>query len=94
MRISSRFLRTTLTSALLCIILSVTASAAYGSGIVTQNSLRLRKEATTGSAILNTVDKGTKVVVLENQKNGWYKVELNGTVGYICLLYTSPSPRD
>ena len=92
MRNSSRFLRTALTSALLCVVLSVTASAAYGSGVVTENSLRLRKDASTSSAILNTVDKGTKVVVLENQKNGWYKVELNGTVGYMSASYLSVTP--
>ena len=92
MRISSRFLRTALTSAMLCVVLSVTVSAAYGTGTVTENSLRLREKASTGSAILNTVDKGTKVIVLENQKNGWYKVELNGTVGYMSAAYLSVTP--
>lgn len=92
MRSSSRFLRTALTSALLCLALSVTASAAYGSGVVTENSLRLREEANTSSAVLNMVDKGTKVVVLENQKNGWYKVDLNGTVGYMSANYLSVTP--
>ena len=92
MRNPSRFLRTALTSALLCIVLSVTASAAYGSGVVTENSLRLRQSASTNSAILDTVSKGTKVVVLENQKNGWYKVELNGTVGYMSANYLSVTP--
>lgn len=92
MRISSRFLRTTLTSALLCVALSVTASAAYGSGVVTENSLRLREAANTSSDVLNMVDKGTKVVVLENQKNGWYKVDLNGTVGYMSANYLSVTP--
>ena len=92
MRISSRFLRTALTSALLCLVLSVTASAAYGTGVVTENSLRLRQGASTGSAILDTVDKGTKVVVLEDQTNGWYKVELNGVVGYMSANYLSVTP--
>ena len=94
MRISSRFLRTALTSALFCVVLSVTVSASsYGSGLVTENSLRLREGASTSSAILNTVDKGTKVVVLENRKNGWYKVELNGTVGYMSADYLSVTPN-
>ena len=53
MRISSRFLRTALTSALLCAVFAATASAAnYGSGVVTENSLRLRQGANTSSAIL------------------------------------------
>lgn len=93
MRSSSRFLRTALTCALLCVALSVAVSAAsYGSGTVTENSLRLREGASTSSAILNTVNKGTKVVVLENQKNGWYKVDLNGTVGYMSADYLSVTP--
>ena len=93
MRGSSRFLRTALTSALLCIALSVTASAAYGAGTVTENSLRLRERASTDSAVLDMVDKGTKVVVLENQKNGWYKVDLNGTIGYMSAKYLSVTPN-
>lgn len=85
---SARFLRTTLTAALLCVSLAVSASAlTYGTGIVTGDSLRLRAEANTSSPILTTVRKGTQVVVVENQINGWYKVDVNGAVGYMSADY-------
>lgn len=87
---SARFLRTTLTAALLCVSLVVSASAlTYGTGTVTGDSLRLRAESNTTSSILTTVTKGTQVVVLENQVNGWYKVDISGTVGYMSADYLS-----
>lgn len=87
---SAHFLRTTLTTALLCASLAVNVSAlSYGAGTVTGDSLRLRESANTGSAILSTVTKDTNVVVLENQVNGWYKVNSNGTVGYMSADYLS-----
>lgn len=87
---SARFLRTTLTAALLCVSLAVSASAlTYGTGTVTGDSLRLRAEANTTSSILTTVTNGTQVVVLENQVNGWYKVDVSGTVGYMSADYLS-----
>lgn len=87
---SARFLRTTLTAALLCVSLAVSASAlTYGTGTVTGDTLRLRAEANTTSSILTTVVKGTQVVVLENQVNGWYKVDVSGSVGYMSADYLS-----
>ncbi len=89
---SVRILRTTLTGTLLCICLTAAACAAtYGVGTVTGDSLRLREGAGSNTAILTTVSKGETVVVLENQANGWYKVDLNGTVGYMSADYLSVS---
>lgn len=89
---SAYIVRTTLTAAFLCVLLAASASAlTYGSGTVTGDSLRLRAEANTSSSILATVPKGTQVVVLENEVNGWYKVDLNGTVGYMSADYLSVS---
>ena len=92
MRTPSRFLRTALTSALLCVVLSVTVSAAsYGTGVVTE-TLRLRKGPDIETATLDTVSKGTTVTVLENQNMGWYKVEHKGVVGYMFSKYLSVTP--
>lgn len=86
----AHFLRTMLTVTSLCAILVVSASAlTYGTGTVTGDSLRLRANASTASSILTTVPKGTQVIVLENQVNGWYQVDLNGTVGYMSADYLS-----
>lgn len=86
---SVRLLRTVLTGALLCVCLSVTAFALPGVGTVTGDSLRLREEANTDCTILATVSKGTNVTVLDNQPEGWYKVDWNGTVGYMSADYLS-----
>lgn len=89
---SAHVLRTTLTAALLCASLAMSASAlSYGAGTVTGDSLRLRESADTSSSILTTVTKGTNVVVLENQVDGWYKVDISGTVGYMAADYLSVS---
>jgi len=62
---------------------------------VNQNSVRVRKSATTSSKILKTLSKGAKVTILQKKvayKNGYYwdKVKLsNGTIGYIASKYLS-----
>lgn len=87
---SARFLRTALTGALLCAGLAVNASAlTYGVGTVTGDTLRLRESASTDSAVLSTAVKDAEVVVLENQTDGWYKVDMSGTVGYMSAEYLS-----
>ena len=92
MSYSARLLRTAATGALLSVCLTVSASAlTYGVGTVTGDSLRLRESASTDSAILTTAVKGTDVVVLENQVNGWYKVNLAGAEGYMSADYLKSS---
>ena len=44
------------------------------------------------SETLSQILYGEKFKVLKNQKN-WVKIKTNFD-NYICLLYTSPSPRD
>lgn len=89
---STRFLRTALTAGLLSVFLAVNASAmAYGVGTVTGDSLRLRESANTDSTVLDTAVNGAAVVVLEDQNAGWYKVDMNGTVGYMSAGYLSVS---
>ena len=43
-------------------------------GIVNADTLRLRKEASTDSAVLELLSKDEKVDILE-EKDGWYKVK-------------------
>lgn len=94
MKHSAPFLRTTLTAACLCVSLAVSASAlTCGVGTVTGDSLRLRSEANTDSTILTTAVKGTHVIVLEDQTDGWYQVELDGQVGYMSADYLSVSAQ-
>lgn len=68
-------------------LLTGIASAAFGTGTVTGSSVRVREEATTSSATLDTVSKGGKVSVLEDAQNGWYKVQVGDQVGYMSAEY-------
>lgn len=91
---SAGFLRTALTGALICACLTVSASAmAYGVGTVTGDSLRLRESAGTDSNILDTAAQGAAVVVLEDQANGWYRVGMDGLIGYMSADYLSVSTQ-
>ena len=68
-------------------LLTGIASAAFGTGTVTASALRLRQEANTSSATLDTVSRGGKVSVLEDVQDGWYKVQVDDQVGYMSAEY-------
>ena len=73
-----------LAAAGLAIVMTVgTAFASYGTGTVTADALRMRSKPNTGSSILTTLYKGTKVELLSTEENGWYKVIYNGKEGYM-----------
>ena len=73
-----------LAAAGLAIVMTVgTAFASYGTGTVTADALRMRSKPNTGSSILTTLYKGTKVELLSAEENGWYKVSYNGKEGYM-----------
>ena len=79
----------------LTLSLAAGMASAFGTGTVTaSSSLRLRSQATTSSATLAKAPKGTQVEVLEDAVNGWYKVSLNGTVGYMSADYLSVVPTE
>lgn len=63
-------------------------SSSGESGIINASSVRLRKSASTSSAILDVLSKNSKITVYE--KNGsWYKVSYNGTTGYVYASYVT-----
>ncbi len=81
-------------TALFLLLCAGTASAAsYGAGTVTGDGLRLRTEPGTDAGILLTVDSGTRVVVLENAVNDWYKVFCQAKEGYMSADYVDVSTK-
>ena len=81
-------LRTLVISAALFTLCAVSASATdLGVGTVTGDGLRLRSEASTGSAILTTANTGDLAIVLEDVGDGWYKVDYHSTEGYMSAQY-------
>ena len=55
-------------------------------GTATAN-LNFRKTASTSGLIMSTIKKGSKVEILSNLNNGWYKVKYNGITGYVSSQY-------
>lgn len=65
----------------------------YGAGVVTGDGLRLREKPNTSSEVLATLHSDTCVVVLEDARDGWYKVSYQGKTGYLSADYVSASAR-
>lgn len=63
------------------------AAAHVGVGTVTADGLRLRSEANTTSSVLTSAATGAHVVVLEEEQNGWYKVNCGTKEGYMSAAY-------
>lgn len=86
--ISAKLVRKSLVTALLAGALIVGASAS-SVGTVTASALNFRSGASTSSASMGLVYNGSKVTVLEDLGNGWYKVKYNGQTGYMSADYLS-----
>ena len=59
-------------------------------GVVNTETLRLRKDASTESAVLELLSKDEKVDILE-EKDGWYKVKFNDYTGYVSKEFITTS---
>ena len=72
---------------MLALIISIFSTKAYATnGKVNQETIRMRKEASTDSTILEQFDKGQKLDVIE-QSGDWVKVKANGMTGYVHKDY-------
>ena len=56
-------------------------------GTVSANSLNVRNGASTSSAKIGSLYRGTKVEVVNVESNGWYKIKYNGSFGYVSNEY-------
>lgn len=65
------------------------ADLTAGVGTVTASALKLRAEASTSSACLTLLPKGTVVVLEDKAVDGWYKVTYEGETGYLSSDYVS-----
>ena len=48
---------------------------------------RVRKTASTGSAILNQLPSGKQVEIVDTATNGWYGIQLGSVKGYVSASY-------
>lgn len=93
-----RKLTTVILALMLCVsTLTIPASAAgvtmYGIGFVNADALRLRSEANTTSAILDTAYQNDCVVVI-SKSGEWYKVNYNLQEGYMHESYLNVATRE
>lgn len=59
-------------------------------GVVNTETLRLRKDASTESIVLELLSKDDKVDILE-EKDGWYKVKFKDYTGYVSKEFITAS---
>lgn len=59
-------------------------------GVVNTETLRLRKDASVESSVLELLSKDEKVDILE-EKDGWYKVKFNDYTGYVSKEFINKS---
>lgn len=62
-------------------------TVAYGAGTVSASVLNIRSGPGTNYSVASTVKNGSTVVVLEKTTSAWYKINYNGTVGYVSSQY-------
>ena len=61
-------------------------SGNFGTGTISGDDVRMRSGAGTGSSVIGTYDKGTKMSVIGASGN-WYQVSYNGKTGYVSADY-------
>lgn len=71
------------------LLVTTVAAADLGSGKITASALRVRESATTESAILTLIPKGTTVELLA-EEGDWYLTNYSGFMGYISKEYVAP----
>lgn len=64
-----------------------TGTIAYGAGTVSASVLNIRSGPGTDYSIVSTVRNGSIVVILEQSTEDWYRINYDGTVGYVSADY-------
>lgn len=82
-----------ITSAALLLCAGQASALSFGAGTVTGGSLRLREDASLNANVLDTLDAGVHVVVLEDVVDGWYKVSYLDKTGYVSADYLEVSTQ-
>ena len=76
-----------LTTLALTAFASAEGEMSIGAGCTTGTSLRMRSEPNTSSAIVTTLNKSVAVALLDDSVPGWYKINYNGSTGYVSADY-------
>jgi cell wall-associated NlpC family hydrolase len=60
---------------------------AYGAGRVSASALNVRDSAGTAGSVIATLYKDEYVVILDGAGSDWYRINHDGTVGYVAAMY-------
>lgn len=71
------------------LLVAYAAATCVGVATVNGDGLRLRSEASISSTVLATANQGDLAVVLEEAKDGWYKVDFGTRVGYMSAGFVT-----
>ena len=86
-----KFLCTVLVVAMIVTSVAFSASAAgtvaYGAGTVSATTLNIRSGPGTTYSVVDTVNNGEIVVIIEKSNSEWYRINHDGTVGYVSSRY-------
>lgn len=88
-----KFKKMFLSTAALLVIVSIFCFNAFAATIGTvrvSTSLNIRQSASTSAPIIGRLYNGTNVYIT-GSSNGWYQVNVNGTVGWVSAAYVSTS---
>ena len=80
-------LRGTAAGLLLAVCLTTPTLALTGVVDVGGSVLRVRKTASTGSAVLDQLPSGKQVEIVDTATNGWYGIQLGSVKGYVSASY-------
>lgn len=80
-------LRGTAAGLLLAVCLTTPTLALTGVVDVGGSVLRVRKTASTGSAVLDQLSSGKQVEIVDTATNGWYGIRLGSVKGYVSASY-------
>ncbi len=84
-----KILRTTIAAAICCCTLAGGVFADCIGGGATTTEVNLRSGAGTDNSIILTAASGANMIVESGPENGWYKVYVNGSWGYMSADYVS-----
>lgn len=72
------------------LLLNVSAAPiACGAGTVSATTLNVRNSASMSGAVIATLRMNDTVVIQEKVNNDWYRINCNGTLGYVAARYLS-----
>ena len=79
-------------SVFLCLTFALSLTSLAAESLVTTDRVNFRTAPSLDASVINTVEAGVSVEVLEHDPAGWSKVKVSGTAGYIRSDFLTVPP--